>query len=69
MVRIIMIGVGAVATCIAGYIAQRKLFGQRGEQLPPDLPAYSPTLRARKRKARSTQLDHALDNGQLGSMP
>lgn len=64
MVRVILIGVGVVTTAIAGYIAQRKLFRRRGEQLPPDLATYRPSLRTRKRKTRSAPLDHALDNGE-----
>lgn len=66
MVRVILIGVGVLTSAIAGYIAQRKLFCRRGEQLPPDLPVYRPSLRTRKRKIRGAPLDHALDNGEYG---
>lgn len=65
MVRLVLIGVGVVSSAIAAYIAHRRLTRRRGE-LPTELAAYQHRLRARKRKARNTALDHALDNGEFG---
>lgn len=66
MVRLVLIGVGVLSSAIAGYIAHRRLTRRRGEQPPPDLAGYRPSLRTRKRKTRSAPLDHALDNGEFG---
>ena len=64
MLRLALIGVGVVSTALAGYVAKRKLFGKSTEEMPVQLRAYPPGSRTRRRKARSSQFGHALDNGE-----
>lgn len=64
MVRLILIGVGVVSTAVAGYIAKRKFFRRRADEFPPELKIYPPSSRTRRRKARCSPLDHALNNGE-----
>ena len=60
MLRTILIGLGAVTTAIAGYYAQRRLFGKRIDPLHDNRATYRP----RARKPRYSQVHPGSDNGE-----
>lgn len=63
MLRLVLIGAGVLTSAIAGYVAKRK-FSKSTKEVPTELKAYPPGSRTRRRKARCSQFDTTLNNGE-----